>query len=144
MRTGSRRLSSNTSSTASDTTIFMGRTSAAVSTESLLADKNDRQLAASVPQTGKVVVYKAEDTLVSNIRPYFKKMCSWASPRPVPSTATPSSLTRSSAARRWPRPSRAGAAEGGLPAVAAPDSVHKDEPDPESARSGGLSRQNVR
>ena len=27
--------------------------------------------------------------------------CSWASPRPVPSTATPSSLTRSSAAR-WP------------------------------------------
>lgn len=34
----------------------------------------------------------------------------WASPWPVPSTATPSSLTRSSAARRRPRPSRAGAA----------------------------------
>lgn len=51
----------------------MGRTSAAVSTESLLAHKNGRQLAASVPQTGKVVVYKAGDTLVSNIRPYFKK-----------------------------------------------------------------------
>lgn len=45
-----------------------------VSTESLLADKNGRQLAASVPQTGKVVVYKAGDTLVSNIRPYFKKI----------------------------------------------------------------------
>lgn len=43
----------------------MGRTSAAVSTESQLADKNGRQLAASVPQTGKVVVYKAGDTLVS-------------------------------------------------------------------------------
>lgn len=45
-----------------------------VSTESLLADKNGRQLATSVPQTGKVVVYKAGDTLVSNIRPYFKKI----------------------------------------------------------------------
>ena len=45
-----------------------------VSTESLLADKNGRQLAASVPRTGKVVVYKAGDTLVSNIRPYFKKI----------------------------------------------------------------------
>ena len=86
----------------------MGRTSAAVSTESLLADKNGRQLAASVPQTGKVVVYKAGDTLVSNIRPY-KKMCSCASPWPVPSTATPSSLTRLSAERRRPTPSRAGA-----------------------------------
>ena len=93
----------------------MGRTSAAVSTESLLAHKNGRQLAASVPQTGTVVVYKAGDTLVSNIRPYFKKMCSGASPWPVPSTATPSSLTRLSAARRRPRPSRAGA--GALAAV---------------------------
>lgn len=36
-------------------------------------------------------------------------VCSWASPWPAPSTATPSSLTRSSAARRRPRPSRAGA-----------------------------------
>lgn len=45
-----------------------------VSTESLLADKNGRQLATSVPQTGNVVVYKAGDTLVSNIRPYFKKI----------------------------------------------------------------------
>ena len=31
-----------------------------------------------------------------------------------------------------------------LPTAAAPDSAHKDEPDPESARFGGLSRQNVR
>ena len=36
--------------------------------------------------------------------------CSWASPWPALSKATPSSLTRSSAARRRPRPSRAGAA----------------------------------
>ncbi len=45
-----------------------------VSTESLLPDKGGRQLASSLPSTGKVTVYQAGDTLVSNIRPYFKKI----------------------------------------------------------------------
>lgn len=36
-------------------------------------------------------------------------VCSWTSPWPVPSTATPSSLTRLSAERRRQRPRRAGA-----------------------------------
>lgn len=45
-----------------------------VSTESLLADKGGRQIASSLPATGKVTTYEAGDTLVSNIRPYFKKI----------------------------------------------------------------------
>ena len=45
-----------------------------VSTESLLPGKAGRQLASSLPQTGKVVVFQPGDTLVSNIRPYFKKI----------------------------------------------------------------------
>ena len=45
-----------------------------VSTESLLADKGGRQTAASLPTKGKVTAYEAGDTLVSNIRPYFKKI----------------------------------------------------------------------
>ena len=45
-----------------------------VSTESLLPAKMGKQTASSLPQTGKVTVYKAGDTLVSNIRPYFKKI----------------------------------------------------------------------
>ncbi|MDO4443735.1 MAG: hypothetical protein Q4B69_07685 [Slackia sp.] len=45
-----------------------------VSTESLLQDKKGRQLAASLPVTGKVTRFVAGDTLVSNIRPYFKKV----------------------------------------------------------------------
>ena len=45
-----------------------------VSTESLLPDKGGRQQASSVPTTGKVTVYQVGDTLVSNIRPYFKKI----------------------------------------------------------------------
>ena len=44
-----------------------------VSTESLLPGKKGRQAPSSLPQTGKVTVYKAGDILVSNIRPYFKK-----------------------------------------------------------------------
>ena len=43
-------------------------------TESLLPDKGGRQQAAALPATGKVTVYRASDTLVSNIRPYFKKI----------------------------------------------------------------------
>lgn len=45
-----------------------------VSTESLLPGKSGRQFAGSVPTTGKVSVFKSGDTLVSNIRPYFKKI----------------------------------------------------------------------
>lgn len=45
-----------------------------VSTESLLVNKGGRQAASSLPTTGKVTEYKAGDTLVSNIRPYFKKI----------------------------------------------------------------------
>ncbi|MBM6907454.1 restriction endonuclease subunit S [Collinsella intestinalis] len=49
-----------------------------VSTESLLKNKRGRQPAASLPATGKVTRYVAGDTLVSNIRPYFKKI--WYAP----------------------------------------------------------------
>lgn len=45
-----------------------------VSTESLLPGKKGRQAPSSLPQTGKVTAYKAGDILVSNIRPYFKKI----------------------------------------------------------------------
>lgn len=45
-----------------------------VSTESLLPDKGGRQTASALPATGKVTVYQPGDTLVSNIRPYFKKV----------------------------------------------------------------------
>jgi len=45
-----------------------------VSTESLLPNKCGRQEASSLPTTGKVTIYKTGDTLVSNIRPYFKKI----------------------------------------------------------------------
>lgn len=45
-----------------------------VSTESLLPGKKGRQAPSSLPQTGKVTVYKARDILISNIRPYFKKI----------------------------------------------------------------------
>lgn len=45
-----------------------------VSTESLLTDKRGRQMASSLPTTGKVTEYRRGDTLVSNIRPYFKKV----------------------------------------------------------------------
>lgn len=45
-----------------------------VSTESLLPNKMGRQIASSLPQTGKVTVYQAGDVLISNIRPYFKKI----------------------------------------------------------------------
>ncbi|MGN1361370.1 MAG: restriction endonuclease subunit S [Eggerthellaceae bacterium] len=49
-----------------------------VSTESLLQNKQGRQQASSLPATGKVTLYAAGDTLVSNIRPYFKKV--WYAP----------------------------------------------------------------
>ena len=49
-----------------------------VSTESLLQNKRGRQQATSLPATGKVTRYATGDTLVSNIRPYFKKV--WYAP----------------------------------------------------------------
>lgn len=45
-----------------------------VTTESLLPDKGGRRQASSLPASGKVTVYRAGDTLVSNIRLYFKKI----------------------------------------------------------------------
>ena len=45
-----------------------------VSTESLLPGKKGRQAPSSLPQAGKITVYKVGDILVSNIRPYFKKI----------------------------------------------------------------------
>ena len=45
-----------------------------VSTESLLPGKMGRQAPSSLPQAGKITVYKVGDILVSNIRPYFKKI----------------------------------------------------------------------
>ncbi len=45
-----------------------------VSTESLLSDKRGRQRASSLPRTGKVTIYRSSDVLISNIRPYFKKI----------------------------------------------------------------------
>ena len=45
-----------------------------VSTESMLSNKSGIELADSVPQSGSVSRYKTGDILVSNIRPYFKKI----------------------------------------------------------------------
>lgn len=45
-----------------------------VSTESLIADKRGRQIASKLPTSGKVTVYHPGDILISNIRPYFKKI----------------------------------------------------------------------
>ena len=49
-----------------------------VSTESLMQNKGGRQLASSLPTTGKITRYSVGDTLISNIRPYFKKI--WYAP----------------------------------------------------------------
>lgn len=45
-----------------------------VSTENLLPDKGGLSLATNLPRVGKVTRYKKGDVLVSNIRPYFKKI----------------------------------------------------------------------
>lgn len=45
-----------------------------VSTESLLSNKGGRQQASSIPASGKVTSFQPGDTLISNIRPYFKKI----------------------------------------------------------------------
>lgn len=45
-----------------------------VSTESMLPNRGGIGVASSLPGTGKVKLFKAGDTLISNIRPYFKKI----------------------------------------------------------------------
>lgn len=45
-----------------------------VSTENLIANKGGISLATNLPQAGKVTKYRKGDVLVSNIRPYFKKI----------------------------------------------------------------------
>ena len=45
-----------------------------VSTESMLPNRGGVGVASSLPGTGKVKFFKAGDTLISNIRPYFKKI----------------------------------------------------------------------
>ena len=45
-----------------------------ISTENLLPDRGGRVVASALPQSGNVAAWQAEDVLVSNIRPYFKKI----------------------------------------------------------------------
>ncbi len=45
-----------------------------VSTENMLKDKKGIELSTSKPDTGKGTKFKVDDILVSNIRPYFKKL----------------------------------------------------------------------
>ncbi|SEI92721.1 type I restriction enzyme, S subunit [Kandleria vitulina] len=45
-----------------------------ISTENMIPDKGGVTLASSLPTTEKTQAYKAGDVLVSNIRPYFKKI----------------------------------------------------------------------
>ena len=49
-------------------------TSTYISTENMLTNKGGVVASSSVPTTGKVTAYKTGDVLVSNIRPYFKKI----------------------------------------------------------------------
>ena len=45
-----------------------------ISTENMLPNKGGITQTAHVPQTGTVSIYQKGDTLISNIRPYFKKI----------------------------------------------------------------------
>lgn len=45
-----------------------------ISTESMIPDKAGALVATSIPKSGKARAFHAGDTLVSNIRPYFKKI----------------------------------------------------------------------
>ncbi|WP_410989331.1 restriction endonuclease subunit S [Bacillus cereus] len=45
-----------------------------ISTDNMLADKKGIKGLSNLPKKGNVNVYKSEDTLISNIRPYFKKI----------------------------------------------------------------------
>lgn len=54
-------------------------TSLYISTDSMLKDKGGIGTPESIPESGKVTKYQHNDILVSNIRPYFKKI--WFSNR---------------------------------------------------------------
>jgi type I restriction enzyme S subunit len=45
-----------------------------ISTENMLQDKNGITTASNMPSTGQAISYSAGDILISNIRPYFKKI----------------------------------------------------------------------
>lgn len=45
-----------------------------ISTENMLSNKNGVSIASSLPKTVQTQGYKEKDVLVSNIRPYFKKI----------------------------------------------------------------------
>lgn len=45
-----------------------------ISTENMLPNKGGVTAPSSIPSEGKVTAYKKDDVLVSNIRPYFKKI----------------------------------------------------------------------
>ena len=45
-----------------------------ISTENMLPDKGGITIPATIPADGKITAYKRNDVLVSNIRPYFKKI----------------------------------------------------------------------
>lgn len=46
-----------------------------VSTENMLPNKGGVTVATTLPSTAQTQVYEKNDVLVSNIRPYFKKIC---------------------------------------------------------------------
>lgn len=45
-----------------------------ISTENMLADKNGVTIATKLPTVNSTLAFKKDDILVSNIRPYFKKI----------------------------------------------------------------------
>lgn len=45
-----------------------------ISTENMLPNKQGISVASNIPPSGSVTLYRKDDTLVSNIRPYFKKI----------------------------------------------------------------------
>lgn len=45
-----------------------------ISTENMLPNRQGITVASSIPNEGSITAYKESDTLVSNIRPYFKKI----------------------------------------------------------------------
>jgi type I restriction enzyme S subunit len=45
-----------------------------ISTENMLPNRQGVAVASSTPSTGRVQIYRRNDVLISNIRPYFKKI----------------------------------------------------------------------
>jgi type I restriction enzyme S subunit len=45
-----------------------------ISTENMLTNRQGVAVASSTPTTGRVQIYRRNDVLISNIRPYFKKI----------------------------------------------------------------------